>query len=101
MRFTVATLVAALLPTLALGHLEYFCASSVFSNHSQFCNKAVIWLGTCEWQRCLASSALFRPGPATTCALLSIVCDLRTSMHGGSDSRGVPGLASFHSLAVD
>eukprot|EP00037_Helgoeca_nana_P020224 m.199847 g.199847 ORF g.199847 m.199847 type:complete len:187 (+) comp25181_c1_seq4:462-1022(+) len=37
---------AALLPGLAAGHLEFFCASSVFSNHSQFCNKAIIWLGT-------------------------------------------------------
>lgn len=26
---------AALLPGLAAGHLEFFCASSVFSNHSQ------------------------------------------------------------------
>jgi hypothetical protein len=40
--------VAVLLPDLAVGHLEYFCVSSVFSNSSQYCNKAVLWLGTCE-----------------------------------------------------
>merc|ERR1719261_1619294 len=30
----------------ASAHLEFFCASTVFSNHSDYCNKAVIWLGT-------------------------------------------------------
>jgi hypothetical protein len=48
MRLAVTAVVAALLPALAVGHLEFFCASSVFSNHSQFCNKAIVWLGTCE-----------------------------------------------------
>jgi hypothetical protein len=40
--------VAVFLPDVAVGHLEYFCVSSVFSNSSQYCNKAVLWLGTCE-----------------------------------------------------
>jgi nitrogen fixation protein len=48
MRLAVTALVGALLPAFAVGHLEFFCASSVFSNHSNFCNKAVIWLGSCK-----------------------------------------------------
>jgi len=40
-----ALVVFAFVPAV-VGHLEFFCASSVFSNQSEFCNKAIIWLGT-------------------------------------------------------
>ena len=52
--------VAVFLPDLAVGHLEYFCVSSVFSNSSQYCNKAVLWLGTCESRLLLPRNHLNR-----------------------------------------